>query len=132
MAKKFFNIVSGAHEGVRSVVFSQRVLSEPIPGLEPGMLLAPDAGGKYRLADAGDEHMAEFVFETDERQSSGTVTTVWGVGEFETNTFDSVTAGDYVTVVAGVLTGGVATGYDPETTKWYCLTDGKSVRLKAI
>ena len=133
MAKKFFNIVSGAHEGVRSVVFSQRVLSEPIDGLEVGMAIAPSFDGKYRQASQGSEAGAEFVFETDRHQSSGTVTTVWGIGEFETNNFDEdndIAPGNFLRLDDD---GRVMRDSDPQfpRPRWICLSNNnKTIRFK--
>jgi len=133
MAKRpFLNIVSGAHEGSRSVVFSVRTLRGR-PPLTVGMLVCLWGGGKYDVSIRSQERESELVFETDETQSSGTITTVWGFGEFETNVYaGSPEPGDYLFAEGGKL---ARAGNDTEKglAKWLVVSKaGDVIRFRTI
>ena len=132
-----FNILQGAHVDNWSGYFASRNLLAHIPDLMLGQLVMPQ-GGKYVLADgtttpAIQAKTAEFVFETDQRQSSGTITTHRGTAEYETDVYIGSPAVDDLLGIDPAGSGKLAVVTDPTLANWYVLeATGNVIRFKSL
>jgi len=125
-----FNVLAGFHDGVYSAITCARTLAKNIDGLTLAMLVKPSKG-KYELAGPGDERLAEFVWELKNRQSSGTITTIWNDGEFETNVYEGTPEpDDYLAISDG---GKLVVTTDETKARWFVLSvNGDMIRFKTI
>jgi len=132
-----FNIKQGAHVDNWSGYFASRVLQSHIPNLMLGQLVMPSQG-KFVLADGTTNittqvKTAEFVFETDQRQSSGTITTHTGTAEYETDIYVGTPAVDSLLGIDPAGSGKLAVVTDITHANWYVLsTNGKFITFKSL